>query len=75
MKHKSVKALINFIMTIIGITFLFPLFWMLNISFKTRSEVYDNPFGLPEEWVLTTMAMPLKNLIFQDTYQTASFTR
>ncbi|NLO99249.1 MAG: carbohydrate ABC transporter permease [Clostridiaceae bacterium] len=64
MKHKSVKALINFIMTIIGITFLFPLFWMLNISFKTRSEVYDNPFGLPEEWVFNNYGDALEKFNF-----------
>lgn len=27
------------------------MYWMLNLSFKSKSEVYDNPFGLPEQWV------------------------
>lgn len=50
-ENKFLKALSSATMIIIGLTFLFPLYWMINLSFKSRSEVYDNPFGLPKLWV------------------------
>ena len=64
MKPKRAKTLINSLMIIIGITFLFPLFWMLNISFKSKSEVYDNPFGLPEKWVFNNYGDALEKFNF-----------
>lgn len=63
-KHKIFKALVTFIMITIAITFLFPLFWMLNISFKTKSEVYVNPFGLPKEWVFNNYGDALEKFNF-----------
>lgn len=50
MRPKLAKGLSGFLMTAIGLSFLFPLYWMLNISLKAKSEVYDNPFGLPQAW-------------------------
>lgn len=50
-RRKS-KMIISVIMVLIGASFLFPLYWMINLSFKTKSEVYDNPFGLPHQWNL-----------------------
>lgn len=41
------------LLTAFGASFLFPLYWMINLSFKGKSEVYDNPFGLPREWIFT----------------------
>ncbi len=64
MKQKRVKILVGILMTITGITFLFPMFWMLNISFKSRSEVYDNPFGLPENWVFNNFRDALEKFNF-----------
>ena len=51
-------------MILIGISFLFPLYWMINISFKSRSEVYINPFGLPEEWVFNNYGDALEKFNF-----------
>lgn len=48
---KTGNKLVSIIMIIIGGSFVFPLFWMLGLSFKSKSEVYDNPFGLPREWI------------------------
>ena len=31
---------------------LYPLFWLLLSSFKTNSELYANPWGLPESFSL-----------------------
>ena len=64
MKPKRAKTLINSLMIIIGLTFIFPLFWMLNISFKSKSEVYDNPFGLPEKWVFNNYGDALEKFNF-----------
>lgn len=51
-------------MIILGASFLFPMYWMLNISFKTKSEVYDNPFGLPQTFVLNNYGDALKKFNF-----------
>lgn len=47
------KYIGRFFLLIIGASFLFPLYWMLNLSFKSKIEVYQNPFGLPHDWVFT----------------------
>jgi len=40
------------------------MYWMLNISFKTKSEVYNNPFGLPEQWVFNNYGDALERFTF-----------
>lgn len=52
------------VMVIIGASFLFPMYWMLNLSFKSKSEVYVNPFGLPKEWVFNNYADALAKFNF-----------
>lgn len=64
MNQKLTKALTGVIMTAIGLSFLFPLYWMLNISLKTKSEVYDNPFGLPQTWAFNNYADALAKFTF-----------
>ena len=54
----------NTLMILMGISFLFPMYWMLNISFKTKSEVYNNPFGLPEQWVFNNYGDALEKFNF-----------
>ncbi len=63
-KNKLYKVLINSVMIVIGLTFLFPLYWMINMSFKSKSEVYDNPFGLPEQWVFSNYSDALEKFNF-----------
>jgi len=53
---------IFFIVT--GIAFFLPLFWMLALSLKSKSEVYDNPFGLPREWLFSNYAEVLSKYNF-----------
>lgn len=62
--QKGKKILVNAIMLVIGISFLFPMYWMLNISFKSKSEVYDNPFGLPKQWVFNNYRDALEKFNF-----------
>ena len=52
------------ILAVLGASFLFPLYWMINLSFKGKSEVYDNPFGLPREWVFTNYGDVLEKYPF-----------
>jgi raffinose/stachyose/melibiose transport system permease protein len=52
------------VMVIIGASFLFPMYWMLNLSFKSKSEVYVNPFGLPKEWVFNNYGDALAKFNF-----------
>ncbi len=64
MKQKIINRTIKAILIIIGLTFLFPLYWMVNLSFKSKSEVYDNPFGLPKEWVFNNFGDALEKFNF-----------
>ncbi len=64
MKQKVVNMTNKIILIIIGITFLFPLYWMLNLSFKSKSEVYDNPFGLPKKWIFDNYGDALEKFNF-----------
>lgn len=50
-KRKAVspiKILIYIILCILVLVYVTPLLWMLSVSFKTNSEVFASPFGLPE---------------------------
>lgn len=51
-------------LVVLGASFLFPLYWMINLSFKGKSEVYDNPFGLPIKWVFTNYGDVLEKYPF-----------
>lgn len=64
MKQKMVKILVGVVLVAMGISFLFPLYWMINLSFKTKSEVYDNPFGLPKLWVFNNYGDALEKFNF-----------
>ncbi|MCD9023506.1 carbohydrate ABC transporter permease [Cohnella silvisoli] len=44
---------------VLGCSFIFPLYWMASLSFKSKSEGYDNPFGLPKVWVFTNFSKAL----------------
>ncbi len=64
MSQKITRTISGIFMTAIGLSFLFPLYWMLNISLKTKSEVYDNPFGMPQTWAFNNYADALKQFTF-----------
>lgn len=44
------KYVIRLFWFVVGCTFLFPLYWMFSMSLKSKSEAYDNQFGLPKAW-------------------------
>lgn len=64
MKQKVINRIIKITLIIIGLSFLFPLYWMINLSFKNKSEVYDNPFGLPIQWVFNNYSDALEKFNF-----------
>jgi raffinose/stachyose/melibiose transport system permease protein len=64
MKSKITSLIIKGILILIGLSCVFPLFWMLTMSFKSRDEVYNNPFGLPQHWVFTNYGEALKKFHF-----------
>lgn len=64
MKKRILDMILKLILIVVGISFVFPLFWMLIMSFKSKHEVYDNPFGLPRKWIFTNYGDALKTLHF-----------
>lgn len=60
MKKRITKYSVNIILILIGLSFIFPLFWMLTLSLKTKDEVFDNAFGLPHQWVFSNYPDVLK---------------
>ena len=64
MKQKVINRIIKITLIIIGLSFLFPLYWMVNLSFKSKSEGYDNPFGLPQQWVFNNYGDALDKFNF-----------
>ncbi len=49
-RKKLSTFIVRAFLLLCAIGFLFPLYWMIMLSFKEKSEVYVNPFGLPEVW-------------------------
>ncbi len=47
---KKTRLILGIIMIILGVMWIYPLIWMLTLSFKKSGEVYSNPFGLPKIW-------------------------
>jgi raffinose/stachyose/melibiose transport system permease protein len=44
--------------------FVYPLLWMVLLSFKTQSEMYTNAFGLPRVWMFSNYAKALTEFAF-----------
>lgn len=47
-KYKISDWIIKVLLILLGISFIYPLIWMLTLSFKNKDEVFGNPFGLPK---------------------------
>ena len=43
-----VEVLIYILLVVLAVIYLFPLLWMLSVSFKTNREVMTSPFSLPK---------------------------
>lgn len=64
MQKKRNAIFIKILLILLGISFLFPLYWMLMMSFKNHLEITVNPFGLPKEWIFTNYAKALEKMRF-----------
>lgn len=64
MQKKRNAIFIKILLILLGIGFLFPLYWMLMMSFKNHLEITVNPFGLPKEWIFTNYAKALEKMRF-----------
>ena len=51
-KAKISKAIIYAFLVLMAIIYIVPLIWVFLVSFKTNSEIFTNPFGLPESFYL-----------------------
>lgn len=50
MRKKANSIILKIVLIILGIGFLFPLYWTVLLSFKEKTEIYVNPFGVPYIW-------------------------
>ena len=48
-KITPVQILIYVFLAVIAVTYLLPLLWMFNVSFKTNREIFTAPFALPKK--------------------------
>ena len=47
-KATPITVLIYVFLIIISITYIAPLLWVFNVSFKTNKEIFTSPFALPQ---------------------------
>ena len=53
-KNKVYYAIVFFLIALIALTFLFPLYWIITGSFKMKQEILSaTPVWYPSEWVTT----------------------
>ena len=48
-KIAPIQVVIYVFLILICITYIFPLLWVFNVSFKTNKEIFSAPFALPEK--------------------------
>ena len=58
-KAKISKAIIYAFLVLMAIIYIVPLIWVFLVSFKTNSEIFTNPFGLPESFYLDNFTFAL----------------
>ena len=58
-KAKISKAIIYAFLVLTAIIYIVPLIWVFLVSFKTNSEIFTNPFGLPESFYLDNFTFAL----------------
>lgn len=47
-KTSGIQIVIYVFLVLISITYILPLLWVFNVSFKTNKEIFTSPFSLPE---------------------------
>lgn len=54
------QVLVYVLLTVLALLVIYPLFWMVVSGFKTNSDLFANPWGLPAEWRVSNYADALK---------------
>ncbi|MBR2274955.1 MAG: carbohydrate ABC transporter permease [Lachnospiraceae bacterium] len=68
-KYTWKTGIVQLLMTIVAVIFLFPVFIIINYSFKTKRELYlSNPLSLPESFQLDNYQKAFKKLNMTTTY-------
>ena len=68
-KYTWKTGIVQLLMTIVAVIFLFPVFIIINYSFKTKRELYlSNPLSLPESFQLDHYQKAFKKLNMTTTY-------
>ena len=68
-KYTWKAGIVQLLMTIVAVIFLFPVFIIINYSFKTKRELYlSNPLSLPESFQLDNYQKAFKKLNMTTTY-------
>ena len=47
-KPSGIQIVIYAFLILISVTYILPLLWVFNVSFKTNKEIFTSPFALPE---------------------------
>ncbi len=63
-KSKVIRVFITIVLTVLGITFLYPMIWMVILSLKTTDEIYRSPFSLPQELIFENYPNALSEFNF-----------
>ena len=63
-KLSAVKILIYVFLILISITYILPLLWVFNVSFKTNREIFSAPFALPKDITFFFYIHVKKRIIF-----------
>ena len=64
MRGRLSRNLTKIFLLICGIGFLFPMYWMISMSFKDIAEISVSPFGLPSTWNLDNYREALEIMDF-----------
>lgn len=47
-KVKPITVIVYIILILLAVIYVVPLLWMVSVSLKTNTEIFQNPFNLPE---------------------------
>lgn len=72
--NKKASPVVQVLMTIVALIYLFPLFVIVNYSFKTKKELYlESPLALPKSFNLDNYIQAYKKLDMQVTFVNTVF--
>lgn len=73
MIRKRKKAVSYILMILVTLLMVFPLLWMLMLSFKSSAEILSHPLALPKTWKLDNFKNALQTLNYGRLYGNTFF--